>query len=99
MKVAESVDSLDRTVSLEAYADWLLTHGTIGLACDVVFSCDVVQVAVRALGQEPEVIRRAVDDVLVGHAGFCACGAQVATRPGDECVCHFDRSVSTPAMR
>ena len=96
---AKRPDSLDGTIAPEADADRFLALGTVSLASDVVFSRDIVQVAVRALGQEPEVIRRAVDDVLVGHAGFCACGAQVATRPGDECVCHFDRSVSTPAMR
>ena len=96
---AKLPDSLDGTFLPEADADRLLALGTVGLAGDVVFSCDVVQVAVRGLGQGPEVFRRVVDDVLLGHGGFCACGTEVAAGPGDECVGHFDRLFSAPAMR
>ena len=96
---AKGPDSLDGTIAPEADADRFLALGTVSLASDVVFSRDIVQVAVRALGQKPEVFRRAVDDVLLGQGGFCICGTEVAAGPGDECVCHFDRSFSAPAMR
>ena len=99
LEVAKSVDSLDGTVPPEAYADRLLTLWTIFLTGHVVLSCDVGQIVVRGLGQEPEVFSRAIDDVLLGHAGFRSSATKVATGPSDECVCHFDRLFSAPAMR
>ena len=99
VEAAKSVDSLDGTVSPEADADGLLTLWAIFLTGDVIFGCDVGEVVVRVLAQEPEVFRRAVDDVLRGHAGFYACAAEVTAGPGDEGVYHFDLLFSAPAMR
>jgi len=63
-EVAESVDGLDGAVAPEAYTYRLLTLGAILLAGDVVLGCDVGQVRIGVLGQEPKVFCRAVDDVL-----------------------------------
>ena len=100
VKIAKSVDILDGAVAPDAHSDWLLTFGAVLLTDHVLLYNFISKIVVAISGEVPKVLRRAVDDILVGHAGRCVCeDAEVATGPGDECVCHLDRLVSAPAMR
>jgi hypothetical protein len=100
VKVAKSVDVLDGSVAPDTYPDWLLIPWAVLLTDHVRRNIHVSKIVVAIGGQKKKVFGRAIDDVLVGHAGCCVCNdAEVATGPGDECVCHLDRWFSAPAMR
>ena len=100
VKVAKSVNILYGAVAPNTYTDWLLVPRAVHLTDQVLSGSLISEIVVTVGGEEEKVLGRAIDDILVGHAGGCACNdAEVATGPGDESVCHLDRLVSAPAMR